>query len=787
MRDFSRMIRLVLVIFLLFWSCVSFSQSLTQTVKGRVLDHQAKTPIIGATVIVIDSDPIQGAVTDSEGFFSIKNVLIGRRSIRVSSIGYESNYLSNISVTSGKQVVLELEMKESLTEMEAVQVIAEKKGELHNEMAAVSAISLSVEETSRYAATFGDPARAALSQAGVTTGGDDLMNEIVIRGNSPKGILWRLEGIEIPNPNHFAEVGSSAGGVSMLSANALSNSDFYTGAFPAQYGNATSGIFDLRLRKGNIDQHEHGVQVGMLGLAAHSEGPLSKHSNASYLVNYRYSTLGLFQKLGISILGNQENIAFQDLSFKLYIPSKNLGSFSIWGLGGANTYAYKADTINTSDYYFEDEGQSMGVVGVTHIGYLSKNTHLESILSASGYIQNHLEDSLRLQVNFKESIKQNQVRLASMLNHKVNARNTLRFGGIFSRLNFNMESEAWHDDEEIFVNFLDEKGGTNFYQTYAQWKHRLSTDIDFNLGIHHSYFGLNNKSYLEPRAGLRWQINPKSTITSGLGLHSRMESLALYIARSEQEDGSEIQNNRNLGFTRAFHTVLGFERMLKPGLRLKSEIYFQYLFDVPVWPIDTISNMEALTFSSVNSYDGYTNLKLSNDGTGKNYGVELTLEKFFSNNYYFMTTGSLYQSKYTAIDEVERNTVFNGNYVFNLLGGKEFLFKDGRNVLGLNGRFILAGAKRDTPILLDESRTMGYTVKDFTRIYEERLPAYVRFDIGVSFKRNRPKVSSVYAINIQNVIGYENVAYSYYANRADRVEYATQVGIFPNLSYKIEF
>lgn len=767
---------------------LSFSQVYTQTVKGRVTDQQSRSPVIGATVIVVDSDPLLGSVSDAEGFFNISNVPIGRQTIRVTSIGYEIVTLPNISVTTGKQVVLEVNMKESLIEMQSVEVVANSsKGNVQNEMATVSAISLSVEETSRYAATFGDPARAALSQAGVTTGGDDLLNEIVIRGNSPKGVLWRLEGVEIPNPNHFASVGSSAGGVSMLSSNMLSNSDFYTGAFSAQYGNATSGVFDLNLRKGNFDKHEHGFQIGMLGLTAYSEGPISKESGSSYLVNYRYSTLGLFEKIGLDILGEQEAIVFQDLSFKVHLPTKKFGSFSIWGLGGASTYSYKADTVNSTDFTFEDAKQSMGVVGVTHVTYLTKNTYLESIVSGSGFMQRQSEDSLRKQVFFRENIRQNQVRVSSMLNHKFDARNTLRVGGIYSRLNFNLKSENWFREESRFVEVLNEKGGTDFVQSYAQWKHRLNTLVDLNFGIHHSYFVLNGNNYLEPRVGVRWQALPKLAITGGAGLHSRMESLALYMAMAEQPVGNFVRPNEKLGFTRAAHFVVGIEKMLKPQIRLKTEIYYQHLFDVPVWPSDTTSDLEALTFSTINSYDGFTNLKLSNDGTGRNYGLEVTLEKFFSNNYYFMATGSLYQSKYTAIDGRERNTIFNGNYVFNLLGGKEFLFQDGRNVLGLNGRFIFAGAKRDTPILLDESRQVGYGVRDYSRRYEERLPAYVRFDIGISFRRNHPKIASIYAINVQNVIGYENVAFSFYANKADRIEYATQVGIFPNLSYKVEF
>ena len=291
-----------LIFSLLFVSLLSVSvsgQQLTQTLKGRIVDQVSKSAVIGATVVVQGSDPLKGTTTDIEGYFTIPEVPIGRVNLRLSSVGYEQKIIPSILIESGKEKFVEIDLVEALIEMEEIEIVADKqdRGQPLNELATVSAISISPEETSRYAATFDDPARAALTYAGVSTGGDDLLNEIVIRGNSPKGILWRLEGVEIPNPNHFGNVGSSAGGISMLSSNLLSASDFFTSAYPSDYGNATSGIFDLRMRQGNFDTHEHTFQAGLLGVAAASEGPINRENRSSYLVNYRYSTLALFDNV----------------------------------------------------------------------------------------------------------------------------------------------------------------------------------------------------------------------------------------------------------------------------------------------------------------------------------------------------------------------------------------------------------------------------------------------------------------------------------------------------------
>lgn len=789
------------------FSFISNAQTLTQIVKGRVVDQQSKSPIIGATVQIENSNPILGSSTDVDGYFKIANVPIGRQVILSSSIGYESKSIPNISVTSGKEVFIEIELMESLVQMDEVLVLASKenKGKPENEMATVSAISLSVEETKRYAATFGDPARAVLSQPGVSSGGDDVLNEIVIRGNSPKGILWRLEGVEIPNPNHFAAVGSSAGGISMLSSSVLSNSDFFTAAFPAQYGNATSGIFDLKMRKGNFDTYEHSFQAGLLGIAVASEGPLSKKSNASYLFNYRYSTLALLNKVGLNILDDEEEVLFQDLSFKIHLPTKKLGSFSIWGLGGSNSYESKytysfdfTDNLAYSEYYFSNfeyredstttwtesdiSRQKMGAAGVSHIAYLNKNTYLESVLAVTGSQSLLTYDSLGVKIYDNENIKEHQVRLSSFLNHKFDAKNTLRVGVIATQMNFDLKNEYWNSAISDYTVELDQGGRTHFLQGFAQWQVRVNQDLTLNSGFHASHFVLNNKTYFEPRVGFKWNADSRNVFTGGAGLHSRMETLSLYMAQNNFNE----QPNRDLAFTKAAHSVIGYQRTITNNLRFKTEAYYQYLYNVPVWSNEERYDFEN-SFSAINSYDGYTSIPLQNVGTGENYGLEMTLEKFFSNQYFFMVNGSVYESKYKGVDGIKLNTIFNGNYIFNALGGKEFSFSNGRNLLNINARFIYAGGKREAPILINESRANGETVRDYSRNFEVKLDDYWRIDFGISYQKNMNRSASVISFNVQNLLARENESGRFYSPASQSVVSSTQLGFFPNISYRIEF
>ncbi len=765
------------------------AQELTQNLKGRIVDQVSKSPIIGATVAIVGSEPLRGSVTDVDGYFTISNVNIGRVSLAVSSLGYEQKTLPSIEIESGKEKFINVELVESLIEMEELVVVADEQdqGKPLNELASVSAISISIDETSRYAATFDDPARAALTYAGVATGGDDLLNEIVIRGNSPKGILWRLEGVEVPNPNHFGSVGSSAGGISMLSSNVLSNSDFFTGAFPAEYGNATSGIFDLSLRQGNFDTHEHTLQAGLLGLAAASEGPINKEKRSSYLANYRYSTLALFDQLGIQILGDQEDVTFQDLSFKVNFPGTKAGSFSFWGLGGINTYTYTPQE-DFGEWDYEDNEQTVGVGGLTHIAYINDNTFIKSVASFSFFESDYAFDSLRMQVLEDERVQETAFRLSSYINTKFNARNSLRVGGIFSNLGFDLFYREWDYDQDQMLSYLNEDGATQFIQAFTNWQHRATQDLTFNVGFHASYFALNEDLYLEPRLGMRWAASERGTVTFGAGLHSRMETLSLYMSSQEMEDGSRQQFNRNLGFTRAAHGAIGYEWMVAKNLRFKTEAYYQYLYDVPIWGQDTTTNDFLRSFSVVNTYDGWTSDALANEGTGQNYGLEFTLEKFLSQGYYFLSTLSLYESNYKALDEVQRSTRFDGGYIFNVIGGKEWkLGSSGRKTLSTNGRFIFSGGKREAPIDVDASRQEGYTVRDYTRNYEMKLDEYIRFDIGITYKVNRRRSTSAIALNIQNAVGRTNEFGRYYSSFSDSVVSEGQVGMFPNLSYRVSF
>ena len=752
----------------------------TSTIRGIIVDADTRVPLVGVSIVIAHSDPLIGTVSDASGAFHFQPLPVGRYDLNIFYLGYESRTIPNILLTSGKEEVVRVELTESLIQLDEVTVRAsQQKGEPLNKLAAVSARSFTMEETKRYAGSFHDPARMASSYAGVSAdpGGG---NEIVIRGNSPRGLQWRLEGVEIPNPNHFAEEGATGGPISILNSTTLDNSDFLTGAFPADYGNAISGVFDINLRKGNNEKREYTLQVGMIGFEGAAEGPIIKGGDASFLVNYRYSTLAMFNAVGIKIVGDAVP-EFQDLTFHLNFPTRKAGTFSVFGLGG------KSHIHEEYGSWKNDFGTDMSVVGVKYLHLINErtyiNTTLATTISRNMWWHKRQLDSDAYDLTNRENFLYNNYIGNFTLNHKFSPRHYLKAGFKYTGSLFDLFTDYYDEELGTMVREVDQEGQTSYWQTFGNWRYRITEDLALNTGLHLLYFNLNGNYSLEPRAGLKWRFLPGHSISAGAGLHSRLETLTNYMAEREREDGSIFQPNRSLEISKAKHYVLAYQNNSVRNFMIKGELYYQDLFDVP------IKDDPESSFSSLNYNYGITSEILSNGGTGSNYGIELTLEKFFSRKYYFLITTSLYESKYTAGDGLERSTRYNGNHVVNFLGGKEFTLGRGSYpwTLSTSGRVMWAGGQRHTPIDLEASREKGYTVRYEELAWSQQYENFIRIDFKASFIKNRRKSTHTIELDIQNVTNRLNIMGDYYDPDMDAIDTWTQMGIIPTLIYRVEF
>ena len=763
---------------------------LTQTIKGVITDADSKRPIPDASVTLVPGN--EGAITDSLGFFLLKNVTLGRQTLLVTRIGFEDRLIQEIMVLSGKEVELNISLTERLSQLGNVEVTGRKRSaRAINEFASASARSFSVEDTRRYPVSIFDPARMAMNFPGVSANGDD-GNEIIVRGNSPKGMLWRLEGIEIPNPNHFSGLGNGGGAISMLSSSTLGTSDFFTGAFPAEYGNASSGVFDLNLRTGNAHNREYAFMIGALGIEAAAEGYFKKGGQSSYLINYRYSTLGLLKHF-IDMGGYVPE--YQDLSFKLNFPTRKAGTFSLFGLGGSNLSENELEPDsskwqNDQDNFVSTEKGKTGVAGFSHQYFFNKRSYLKTIFAVTYNSLDFKGDTLNFDEAYRaDAIVKNQTkdkayRASILYNHKLTTRSTIRAGAIASRMGFDYSD--WHYDEpsDEFVESLKLKGNNTYLQGFAQYKYRAGTNITLVAGIHGSYLDVNDSWSIEPRGSIQFRPDNVQSVTLSAGLHTKPEHLSTYYFSPDDAIPGTLPNMA-LKMPKAIHTVLAYERALGKGITLKAEAYFQHLYHIGVEAVD---NSEFSLINQTNFWDLYGTSSLVSSGKGKNAGIDVSLERPFRSGFYYLVTGSLFTSEFSNYSNNWYNTRFNRGYQTNLVAGKEWKKgNNGERIWGINARLLASGGLRQSPIDLDASIAAGERVPVLNQYFTESGPMYFRTDISLSYRINRKHMTHSFMIDIQNVSNRQNHYFSYYDNDTQSIKNEYQMGLVPVINYRIEF
>ncbi len=787
---------LSILIFIFSMSRVFANESPGQVIRGKVVDKQTQVPLPGATVILQDSDPLVVTATNEDGEFRIDNVPLGRQTILISFIGYHTGAAGNMIVTSARETVLFIELEEKVEMTAEVTVFGnQRKDRALNEMASVSARAFTVEEAGRYAGSREDVARMAMNFAGVS-GANDQRNDIIIRGNTPSGILWRLEDVDIPNPNHFAASGTTGGPVGMLNNNTLRNSDFFTGAFPAEYGNAFSGVFDLNMREGNNEQYEFLGQVGFNGFELGAEGPFKEEGNSSFLANYRYSTLQVFDMLGISF-GTSGIPQYQDLSFKMNFPLAN-GKLTLFGLAGKSTISMLDSEDNSADLYTSEgmdlvSGSESLATGLNYSRFHNENTYSKFALSFvhqnTFTTMDQFNPGQIPEFSYREDNIEERVSFKYIFNKKFSRRLSNRTGITIDKFGHWLDAKQLREDDAIWEYLLDNKksviNGPMLFSSFTQVVYKFSDRFEIKPGVHLMYFDLNETLSLEPRFGASWKTGNNTSINFGYGKHARLQSMVTYFLETMYDNNTIVLDNKDLDFTKTHHLVLGFDALLSQQLRFKTEAYYQYLFDVPV-------EKKPSSYSLVNAGAGWglnTRNSMVNDGEARNYGIEFTLEKFFHKNYYFLTTLSLFDSKYTASDGIERNTAFNGHLVFNTLAGKEFRLNE-NSTLVFDAKITWAGGKRYTPIDLEASKNTNEAFG--TAYYDElawslQFPDYLKADIKIGFRKDGKKVSQLWEFYVENVTNHKNPINQLYSSSKDEIETIYQLGFFPLFNYRIYF
>jgi len=777
-----------LTVFLLLVTAQLFSQDLTQKIKGIVIDKDSRRPLEAATISIADDSVQQTVISRSDGSFILTNVPVGRRRIQCSFIGYENYITDNIILNSSRELELVIEMEQMYRQGEAVVMKAKRNPKLPvNKLSVVSTRSFSAEETNRYAASVNDPSRMAMSFPGVQPV-RDARSDIIIRGNSAAGMLWRLEGIDIPNPNHFARKGSSGGGITIFSSNMLDNSDFSSGAFAAEYGDALSGVFDMRFRKGNNQKNQYSFGAGLIGIDFSAEGPIEK-GRSSFLVNYRYSTLGILNAMGFHLTGERENNSFQDLAFNLNFPSKNNKSvINFWGIGGLSKEDYSevedvAEWDEYDDYAIYDFRTNMGAIGVGHSLQVGKKSLLKTSLAYMNQEITFLDDTLNTQkvpytVN-DELYKNKRISIASYLNTRLHTSLLWKTGIFVTKANYVFQQSLYDFEAAVFKpNIIDGDGSSWLIQPYTQFNWKISKKFTLNAGLHFLYLALNKTNSVEPRFSLQYRVNSNHVLSIAAGKHGKILPLGSYFYKAS--DGSFP--NMDLDIMRSNHYVLAWDWLMNKNWRLHMEGYLQQLSEIPI--VNDVSR----TFWLLNMQDGYANEALVANGKGQNIGADITLEKFFSKGWFLLAGFSIFNSTYEPLNGKSYNTQYNSITTGNLTLGREWKLKTNKTFTA-GSKVLYNGGMPITPLLAGAPVNSRDPVLDESKAYSQHVPAYFRMDIRLALRTDKKKTSSTLALDIQNLLGIKNTdALSYdYDPETHQWQYNKLSGFVPVITYQLSF
>jgi hypothetical protein len=766
-------------LFFSFFVSALLAQEPSNIIRGRVIDSETNFPVAFASVLIYQGDSLAAGLScDSSGYFRSTKIPAAKYAINVTCVGYKSIWLNGIVLISAKETVLEIPLEQSINTTSVVQIKSQAKG-VKNEMALLSVRSFDVEEANRYAGSRSDPARMASNFAGVQ-GSDDTRNDIVIRGNAPGGVLWRIDNADVPAPNHFSVPGTNGGPVSILNSKTLANSDFFTGAFPAEYGNGTAGVFDIKLRKGNNQKHEFTGQLGFLGTELAAEGPLNKKAGSSYLATFRYSTLQLFSLMNVNI-GTTAIPRYYDGAFKLNFPLKNNANFSMFALGGRS-----AIEINISDKSIAELNELYGrrdrdqvfasaliIGGMNYSKSISAKTFFNVTLSGY-YSQTNVDhdlvvrDSSLAVVDIYKKLIYNytdyKTSLNVFVNHKLSSRSSIKAGLNYSELFFNLVQKDF-DSTQNFTYRINVNNHAGLARGYIQMKHAFSEKLVLVGGVNAQYFLLNQSTALEPRASLRYQLTNNQSLSFGYGKHSQLQPGYVYLQNLTNSSNITDTWNKNIGFTKSDHYVLSYALALPKSFKIKVESYYQWLYNVPVEEKSSSFSMLNFGADARLQYPGI----MKNTGTGRNYGLEFTFEKNFNKDYFLLFSASLFESKYKGSDGVERNTAFNGNYAANLLAGKEWKL-DENSTLVLSAKVTRAGGRRYTPLNMSASNAAKDEIIDSTKAFSQQFKDYFRVDIKLGYRWNSPKITHELALDLVNVLNTKNVL---------RLTYVPPVGSSP--------
>ena len=718
-------------------------------VKGTVIDKSSRQPLEFINVMIVGLN--KGGVTNAEGKFSIGQVPPGIYRLQASAIGYKTVTTPEY-ILSTRDLHIQIEMEENQTELEGVTVTASPfRRDIESP---VSLRIIGLQEIEKSPGANRDISRIVQSYPGVAFSPIGYRNDLIVRGGSPSENRFYLDGVEIPNINHFSTQGASGGPVGILNADLIREVNFYTGAFPTDKGNALSSVLDFKLRDGDMERNSLKATLGASEVSLASNGHLGKKT--SYLVSVRQSYLQfLFDMLGLPFLPT-----FTDAQFKLKTRFDARNELTVLGLGGIdkmklNTKADDEDNEYILSYLpkIQQETFTLGAVYRHYAG-----AHVQSVVASHSYLnnrntkyqQNDESDPEHLMLRLRSTEQNTQLRLensSSFRNWKVTVGTSLDYSQ-YSNTTFQKiyTDRAQTFDYHTYLGIM--RWGLFGTVNYTSIDERFTASLGLRADANNYSAAMKDLSdQLSPRLSLSYQLTEHWSLSGNAGLYYQLPP---YTALGFKNNNGLYANKYALRYMQVSQGSVGLNWRKGDTFEVSVEGFYKDYDKIPLSVADGIP----LTCKG-NDYGVIGNELLTSTAQGRSYGAELLLKWLIAKKLNLASSFTLFKSEYRTDKESEYiASAWDNRFIFNLRGTYNL-----PRHWSVGMKVSCIGGAPYTPYDADKSslvtawNAQGKPYYDYTRYNEDRLPAFTQVDIRIDKTFYLKRCMLGFYIDLQNIAG----------------------------------
>ncbi len=723
-----------------------YSQDSRGIINGTVKDKETQAPVNDAVIEIIELQ--KKTASDVSGNFEFKDIPYGTYQIKVSSLGYEAVVKTDIVVLSSRPANVTAELL--LSNITTAEINVEGKYFQKSTDESTSNYNLDFEEIRRSPGAVEDISRMVQTLPGISPANDQ-RNDLIVRGGSPAENLTMIDGIEIPNVNHYPTQGSTSGPIGMINVKFINSVDFSTGGFSARYGDKLSSVMHISFREGYRKKFLTDINLSTAGFGGVFEGPLFT-KKGSFMFSVRKSYLNLIR--GAIRLAAVPD--YWDFNLKTVYDFNKNNKLTFVGVGGLDKISFEGESSEISDDnpYGKAKGDQKQFTAGFNMRTLFKKGYLQTVVANSTAYTNIENRDLRTDaMKFYYDSYEGDYNVKSELFYQINSTNNIIFGAGARYIKFNYDN-YFNSDTTSFGYIIPEINVSrkdNFYKgsAFAQYTLKLlGNNLIMNAGLRYDYFsGIKEKNAVSPRFGISYSILPTTTVSASSGIYYQSPEYIWLM--------SDVKNE-NLKFMKANHYVVGIEHLFSADLRLSVEGYYK---DYKNYPVSVLVPTYVLISGGTENGPNLLLGEAVSKGFGYSRGIDVSLhKKLTGSGFYGMLNYSLAESKITGLEGGKRPGSFDYRHNITIIAGYQ-LANDW--LVGLKFRYTTG--RPYTPIDAQLSTIAGREVSDFANFNGYRYKDYNRLDLRVDKKWNFKKLTIVSYIELQNVFNTENV-YQYFWN-----------------------